>query len=40
MSVSADLDFCCNRILRGRPLWSRLSWLDMTTYERSTLNER
>ena len=29
-----------NRIIRGRPFGSRLSSLLMTTYERSTLNDR
>jgi len=29
-----------NRIIKGRPSWSRLSSLRMTTYERSTLNEQ
>jgi len=28
-----------NRIIRGRPFCSRLSWLRMITYERSTLDE-
>ena len=29
-----------NRIIRGRPFWSRLSSFVMITYERSTLDER
>lgn len=28
------------RIIKGRPSWSRLSSSRMTTYERSTLNDR
>jgi hypothetical protein len=35
-----DLVVKINRIIRGRPFWSRLSSFVMITYERSTLYER
>jgi hypothetical protein len=38
-AVSAYAGNCLNRIIRGRPFWSRLSSLEMITYERSTLDE-
>ncbi len=38
--AEAYIDNYRNRIIKGRPSWCRLSSLRMTTYERSTLNDR